>query len=301
MMGNTTSNHKEGDTDVGINHRVEMLQWQIDMGADEAITDTPVNWFETTADFALKKIPAPAGKATPSGDVVRKINDQQLQNYQTTAPKPVTARPVQSSSGGSADDALKAAQAAETLQHLYENLCSFDGGHTKRAAQSTVFAAGSDNAPIMVIAESPSKEEDQKGHPVTCNSGSMMHIMLKAAGIVSEDNCYTTMLLPWRLMGNPTPSAEMVSMCLPFLKRHIELAAPRLILTIGKVTTQALLNCDGPMSKVQGRWHDLSLNNQTFDVMPLYKPSELSKSSKRKKETWYSMLALKHKLLESSS
>lgn len=295
----------------------DMLAWHVDMGADEAINDSPSDWFALAPDFSLAGYgaPTPANSAAPKAgvraapvqDQVAKISDDQVQSFLKaresgaeagSAPKPVTARPVQAASGGTPAEAESAAAAANSLDDLYAALCDFNGGHIKRSSRSTVFRDGTIGAPIMLVGESPGVEEDRQGKPFIGPAGDMLNAMLSAAGLSRDSNCTITNLLPWRLMGKPSPTPDMIAMCLPFLRRHIELAQPKIIVTLGKVSAQALLGSEGAITRFHGRWQDLSINDQTFAAIPTFRPSYLVKSPQNKKAAWQDLLAIKHKLAE---
>lgn len=284
----------------------DMLKWHIDMGVDEAISDSPVNWFETKPETAASPT-TPQNTTRPQSQLgsgsapPRKISDEEVQRFMERdkpSVKPVSARPVQSANGGSKEEATKAATEAQTLDALYQAIDTFDGGHIKRSARHTVFKDGIEGAPVMVVGESPGYEEDRQGKPFIGQAGQMLDAMLASIGLSRTQNVYITNLMPWRPIGKPTPSPEMVEMCLPFLKRHIELAAPKIVLTFGKISAQALLGLEGSITKFHGRWQDLPLCDQTFAAMPSYHPAYLMKAPHLKKEAWADLLSVEAKLKE---
>lgn len=266
---------------------LSMLAWSVAMGADEAIADEPINWLETAPDSEM-----PAITATT---VATAINERQLPKV-NTAPRTIKGRPAQPTSGATPEQALEIANSCSSLDELKEALENFDGGALKRSAKSTVFCDGTVGAPLMVVGEAPGADEDKAGKPFIGETGRLLDLILNAAGFDRSQNVYISNVIPWRPIGNKTPNSDVIAMCAPFIKRHIELAAPKVIVLLGGTATKAILDSDEGISKARGKWHDITIGNHTCAAIATYHPAYLRKQSAHKGRTWRDMLAIKHKL-----
>ena len=102
---------------------------------------------------------------------------------------------------------------------------------------------------------------------------------------------YITNVLPWRPPSNRTPDASEIAMMLPFLERHIALAAPELVILMGNAPCQALLGRDG-ITRMRGTWAQLAGR----PALPMFHPSYLLRTPVAKREAWADLLALNAKL-----
>lgn len=260
-----------------------LLAWQLAMGADEAIGDEPVDRFTA---------PAPATAAA------RQSVSNQSPPKQTGGPRPVAAKPVQSIAGGNPDAATSAAAGANTLEELKAAMEAFDGGLLKRSSKNLVFSDGVAGAPVMIVGEAPGADEDRVGKPFVGVSGQLLDRMLAAAGMSREENVYISNILPWRPLGNRAPDDAVVAMCLPFIRRHIELASPKLLLLFGGVSAKALLSTTEGITRLRGRWKSLPLGGSDIPVLPIFHPAYLLRQPHLKGLAWRDLLAAKHRLAE---
>lgn len=265
------------------------LTWQLAMGADEAIGDETENRFAepkpVVSGDANREKPTEAGPAS---------RGQQ-------GPRPVAAKPVQSIAGDGAKAATSVAQAANTLDELRDAMRAFDGGLLKRSAKNLVFSDGVAGAPVMIVGEAPGADEDRIGKPFVGVSGQLLDRMIGAAGMSREENVYISNILPWRPLGNRAPDDAVIAMCLPFIRRHIELADPKLVLLFGGVSAKALLNTAEGITRLRGRWKSLKIGDREIPALPVFHPAYLLRQPHLKGLAWRDLLAAKHKLKEVQS
>jgi len=273
-----------------------LLAWQVAVGADEAIGEEPVDRF-----VAAQQPLQVQSRQNISHETALPKGQSVSTDRSTGGPRPVAARPVQSVSGASAELAEKIAAAATSLEHLKAAMNDFDGGLLKRSSKNLVFSAGTVGAPIMVIGEAPGAEDDQQGTAFVGRSGRLLDKMLQAAGFDRADNIYLTTLLPWRPLGSRKPDATAIEMCLPFMRRHIELAQPKMVILLGGVSAKALLESSEGITRLRGRWSELKLGEQNIPCMPLYSPDYLINQPHLKGLAWRDLLAVKQKYLEMTS
>ncbi|WP_262694952.1 uracil-DNA glycosylase [Kordiimonas aquimaris] len=269
-----------------------LLAWQVAMGADEAIESDFVDRFS-----AVTSKPDNA-TASHSGSSVQQNSGNQIATNQSTGARVVTAKPVQSIDGHGAESAQTAANNADSLEELRTAMSSFDGGLLKRSAKNLVFADGVAGSSLMIVGEAPGADEDREGRPFVGVSGQLLDRMLNAAGLDRTKNVYISNILPWRPLGNRTPDTAVTEMCLPFIRRHIELANPKVILMLGGVSAKALLGTSDGITKLRGKWKPLTIGSTSFTALPAYHPAYLLRQPHLKGMAWRDLLAVKAKLSE---
>ncbi|MBD3664442.1 uracil-DNA glycosylase [Sulfitobacter aestuariivivens] len=245
------------------------LQWQIDLGADEALQEKPVNRYDVPAAVAK-----PAKAATPAAPAM----------VGTQAPAAVDAVAA----------AEAAAAATTTLEELRAAMAGFEHCELKRGARNLVFSDGIAGAPVMLIGEAPGRDEDREGRPFVGRAGQLLDKMLEAIdrGRTRRDApVYITNVLPWRPPQNRDPKPEEIAMMRPFLLRHIALADPQVLVIVGNWSAQALLGKRG-ITRLRGQW------TQAADrpALPMFHPAYLLRSPEFKREAWADLLSLKTRL-----
>ena len=203
---------------------------------------------------------------------------------------------VERFTGAGADAAKQSAKACNTLDELRMAMESFDGGLLKKSAKNTVFSDGIPGSDLMVIGEAPGADEDRQGKPFVGISGQLLDRMLDAIGLSRDKNVYISNVVPWRPLGNRTPDPEIINMCLPFIHRHIQLAAPKILMCVGAVPSRALLGTTDGIVRLRGKWQDVDIDGHTFAVMPTYHPAYLLRQPQKKRESWLDLQDVKDKL-----
>ena len=105
-----------------------------------------------------------------------------------------------------------------------------------------------------------------------------------------------TNIVYWRTPGDRTPSNEEIISCKPFLERQIEIIKPKIIITLGEIATNTLLNKDGSIMELRGNWHNFNNKKIECSVMPILHPSYLLKQPAQKKLAWHDLLLIKDKI-----
>jgi len=261
-----------------------LLQWYIDSGADEAIGDQPVNRYiipDTTTSgqvpSGVSEAPAPAMRPPPA-PVARPSLD---------------ALPV----GDLSDDARRLAAGCGTLDELKAAIAGFDGCALKATAKSLVFADGNPNAQVMLVGEAPGAEEDRQGLPFVGTSGQLLDKMLVAIGL-DRSSVYIANILPWRPPGNRKPTTQETLTCLPFIERHIELAAPKVLVLLGGTAAGTLLDTTEGITRLRGKWQTYQAGDRQIHTLPTYHPAYLLRQPGLKRDAWRDLLELRERLGE---
>jgi len=256
-----------------------LLEWQIELGADEAIGEEPVDRYA-----APRPAPAPAAApASPQGAA--------------PAAAPVAAVPE---GPDPVEEARALAGAARSLDELREALAGFDHCELKKGARNLVFADGNPRARVMVIGEAPGRDEDMQGKPFVGRAGQLLDRMFAAIGLDraspdAETALYITNVLPWRPPQNRDPRPEEVAMMLPFLERHVALADPDVLVLMGNHSCQALLGRKG-ITRLRGHWAE-ALGKP---ALPMFHPAYLLRNPHAKREAWHDLLMLQARLRETA-
>ncbi|MCK5574487.1 MAG: uracil-DNA glycosylase [Sphingomonadales bacterium] len=269
-------------SDQEITDAFETLEWLVAMGATDAVGDAPVDRTVSVTKAPIEtKSEAPAASPSPAA--------------QSTI---VEAKP-QSAPIVVDENAYGAAQNAKTIDELHDALKAFEGCSLKRTANTTVFADGNPDADVMIIGEAPGADEDRAGTPFVGESGELLDRMLKATGWSREKDVYITNVVPWRPLGNRNPNAQEIALCLPFLIRHIELAKPKILILLGSVSAQSVLEVKEGITKVRGKWHDYKNGDETIQAMAMFHPSYLLRQPRQKALAWQDLLEIKSHLGQS--
>jgi uracil-DNA glycosylase family 4 len=252
------------------------LQWQVEIGVDEAICDDPVNRYALEA--STPKPPAmPAPAAAPANPSL-----------------PLTdIDPVQ--------EAMAAASAAPDLTALEAALAAFAHCDLRKGARNCVFADGQPGARVMIVGEAPGREEDLGGKPFVGEAGQLLDRMFAAIGMQRnhpDPNCalYITNILPWRPPQNRDPSMAERAMFRPFVLRHIELAAPDIVVLMGRISAATVLETGDGITRIRGQWNKVLGR----PALPMLHPAYLLRNPAAKREAWADLLELQARIKQTS-
>lgn len=255
-----------------------LLEWYIAAGVDETAGAVP---------FALE---VPEEKKTaPILSVSRQA--------------PQVLSPVRQATTALAQATVDACQNARELCKQIDNLDElkslvekFDGCALKLTAAHTVFGDGNPNSKVMLIGEAPGADEDRIGRPFVGRSGQLLDKMLKAAGM-DRSVCYITNVLPWRPPGNRTPTDGEIAVCLPFLRRQIDIINPDYIFILGGSAANALLDQQESISRLRGRWLEYkNASGKNIEILASYHPAYLLRNPGQKSKVWCDLLRLTKKI-----
>ena len=138
----------------------------------------------------------------------------------------------------------------------------------------------------MIIGEAPGAEEDARGEPFVGQAGKLLDAMLASVGLSRERNVFIANVLKCRPPGNRDPAPDEVAQCLPFLRRQIELLAPRMILVVGKSASTALLGREASIASLRGKEHRVPIAGRDIPAVITYHPAYLLRSPQEKAKAW---------------
>ena len=184
---------------------------------------------------------------------------------------------------------------AGSLDELAQMLRDFEHPLKKSGCASFVFSHGSPGA-IMLIGEAPGAQEDLEGKPFVGKSGQLLTRMFGTIGYTRED-LYITNIIPWRPPGNRTPTSQEIMAFCPFIKEHVRLANPRVVILVGNTPLQAFFGTSrGGITRARGQWMSLDIEEKSIPCMAIFHPAFLLRNPSRKKDSWFDLLAIQKKL-----
>ncbi len=281
-----------GGRDMDAEMAARLLEWQLEMGADEAILDAPVD--RLSPPPAAPAPSAPAEQAPPP-PVTR-----------APAPQPPAAMPAppaaEQTSPAVAEQARRAAECA-TLEEIYAALDAMKDFPLRRTATHTVHTDGHPQARVMLIGEAPGRDEDRLGRPFVGRSGQLLDRMLAAIGLdrKAEDPERAVLIsnvIFWRPPGNRKPTEAEAAHCLPWLIRTIELVQPEVIVCLGATPAQRLTGRTQGILKLRGNWLEYELGERRIPLLPTLHPAYLLRQPVQKRLAWRDFLSLKLRLAE---
>jgi len=255
----------------------DLLACYAEWGVDSALAEEPVN---RLSDPDIKPEPAPpvaAGQGADAAEPSRR------------APVPAAApallipgAPPPEAAIAAARDAARTAPTLDALRGIVE---AFDGCALKTTATRLVFGDGNPEARIMFVGEAPGRDEDIEGVPFIGRSGKLLDNMIAAIGL-DRTRAYIANVIPWRPPGNRTPSPHETQICLPFIRRQIELVDPDILVCLGKPSSQAVLDLKDGIMRTRGRWYDYDTGRRTIRAMATFHPAYLLRQPIYKRLVW---------------
>ena len=183
----------------------------------------------------------------------------------------------------------------KNLQKLREKIYEIKNCKLKENASNLVFSDGNPNAKVMIIGEGPGANEDKEGLPFVGRAGQLLDKMLNAINL-SRKNVYITNVVNYRPPENRKPSEKEVQRYLPYLKKHIEIIKPKIILLLGSTAMNAILQNADVISKMRGKWNEIEINRIKIFSLVSFHPAYLLRQPEQKKFSWIDLKMIREKL-----
>jgi len=151
----------------------------------------------------------------------------------------------------------------------------------REGCRGVVFGKGRADAELMFIGEGPGAEEDRQGLPFVGAAGQLLDKIIIAGGWQPAD-VYIANIVKCRPPGNRTPAKPEADACKPWLLKQIELINPRIIVLLGSVALQNLIDPNARITRVRGQW----LEKDGIRIMPTYHPAALLRDETKKRPVW---------------
>ena len=183
----------------------------------------------------------------------------------------------------------------EKLSILKQKINSIENCNLKNNSKNLLMGDGDINSPIMLIGESPGQVEDSSGILFQGESGKLLTKMLLAINIKRE-KIYLTYSTNFRPPEDRKPTSQEIKRYSIFLKEHISIIDPKLIILLGSTAMEAVTGLNGKISEQRGAWKEIILNNKTYPLMITYSPSYLIRYPDNKKSSWEDLKKIRQEI-----
>jgi DNA polymerase len=173
---------------------------------------------------------------------------------------------------------------AQSLDDVRAELGDCTRCKLSQSRTNIVFGEGDPGAKLMFIGEGPGYDEDIQGRPFVGRAGQLLAKIIEAIGL-NRCQVYIANIVKCRPPNNRAPVEDEIGTCFPFLDKQIEVIRPKIIVTLGSVATQSLLDTKSPISRIRGKFHDY----KGIRVMPTYHPAYLLRNPEMKRPLWEDM------------
>jgi len=179
-----------------------------------------------------------------------------------------------------------------TLQELNAKMLRCTRCGLARTRNNVVPGMGIEAPEVLVIGEGPGHDEDMQGLPFVGKAGILLDRMLAAIGLNRKTNCYIANIVKCRPPENRNPMPDEQAACFSFLEAQIHILKPKMILCMGKIAIEKLLNQNIAITQMHGNFFDYN----GIPVMPTYHPSALLRNEELKRPAWEDLKKFKKKL-----
>jgi len=186
---------------------------------------------------------------------------------------------------------------SELLENLKKKVQNIDNCKLKANAKQVVFGDGNSESPVMIVGGGPGEKEDEIGKPFVGDIGSLLNKMLNAINI-SRDKIYITNVVNYKPPDNRKPESDEIIKYSHFLKEHISIIDPKLLILMGSTAMEALLGNKIKISKERGNWKEIIVKKKTYLTMVTFHPSYLLRLPDQKKYSWLDLKKIRKKIEE---
>ncbi len=187
--------------------------------------------------------------------------------------------------------------ASERLICLKDKIKSIQDCELKKFAKNLVFSDGNPKSQIMIVGEGPGEKEDLLGKPFVGEAGMLLNKMLNAIKIKRE-NIYITNVVNYRPPNNRKPEFSEIKRYSVFLREHISIINPKILILMGSTAMEALLGQKLKISKERGKWKEIIINQKTFITILTFHPAYLLRQPDQKKFSWEDLKNIRKKIDE---
>lgn len=185
------------------------------------------------------------------------------------------------------------------LENLKKNIQLIINCELKKNATNLVFGDGNINSKIMIVGEGPGAQEDSEGKPFVGRAGKLLNKMLEAIRL-NRTKVYISNVVNYRPPANRRPTETEIERYLPFLKKHIEIINPKILVLLGSTALNALIGNEVVISKARGKWIQKEIGVSKPWIIASFHPAFLMRQPEQKKLAWIDlkMIRAKSKILK---
>ena len=184
---------------------------------------------------------------------------------------------------------------SQKLSDLKQKINSIEDCKIKSNGKKLIMGDGNVNSLIMLVGEAPGAEEEISGLPFKGESGDLLKKMFIAIDVRIE-NLYKTYAINFRPPEDRKPSSVEIKRYSNFLKDHISIINPKIIILMGSTAMEAVTGINTRISSERGKWQEIILKNKTYPLMITFSPSYLIRFPENKKYSWIDLKKIKQKI-----
>ena len=193
-------------------------------------------------------------------------------------------------------DKKKVNDKGSLLNTLRKKIEKVSNCELKNNAKNLVFSDGDKNSPIMIVGEGPGQKEDELSKPFVGDAGNLLNKMFDAIDIPRK-NLYITNVVNYRPPKNRKPKESEIIKYSVFLKEHIFIVNPKILVLMGSTAMEALLKLDLKISRVRGKWNNVIIKNKNFKTLVTFHPAYLLRQPDKKKFSWEDLKIIKKEIV----
>jgi DNA polymerase len=183
---------------------------------------------------------------------------------------------------------------SEKLNKLKTKIQLIKNCDLKKNATNLVFADGNINSKIMIIGEGPGANEDVEGKPFVGRAGKLLDKMLASIKL-DRTKVYISNVVNYRPPENRRPTEIEIERYLPYLKSHIEIINPKILLLLGSTALNSLIGNEVVISKARGKWIQKDIGTAKPWIIASFHPAFLMRQPEQKKMAWIDLKMIREK------
>lgn len=258
----------------------------MDSGSPTSSKEKLQSWLHYYEDLGIRAFyrdRAPQQLPAETGQSMSKQKEREAGGVVAVAGGPSAQAPAKVQLTGRGPSLFEVAERVEgdSLERICGDLAGCTRCKLHQRRTNIVFGVGNPNAELVFVGEGPGHDEDIQGVPFVGRAGQLLNQMIQAMGL-SRDQVYIANVVKCRPPENRTPEKDEIATCMPFLFRQLTEINPKVIVCLGSVAAQALLNTNKSISHFRGQWHDF----RGSKLMATYHPAYLLRNPHAKPEVW---------------
>ena len=180
------------------------------------------------------------------------------------------------------------------LEKLKQNIRVIKNCELRKNATNLVFGDGNINSKIMIIGEGPGAQEDLEGKPFVGRAGKLLNKMLEAIQL-DRTKVYISNVVNYRPPENRKPTESEIERYLPYLKNHIEIINPKILILLGSTALNAIVGNEIVISKARGKWMQKEIGSTKLWIIASFHPAFLMRQPEQKKLAWVDLKMIRDK------
>ena len=183
------------------------------------------------------------------------------------------------------------------LENLKKNILEIQDCNLKKNASKIVFSDGNIKSQVMIIGDGPEQKDDELGKPFVGDAGNLLNKMLRAINIERE-NVYITNVINYLPPNNRKPEISEINRYSEYLKEHISIIDPKIIILLGSTAMEAILGSNKKISEERCLWKEVIIKQKNYEIIVTFHPYYLLRKPDKKKFSWEDLKIIRKKIDE---